>query len=293
MALEVTASDFVNALAEVEPSAIREVFTEIPDVKWEDVGGLEEIKKLLIEAVEWPIRHTDLFEHVGIRPPKGILLYGPPGTGKTLLAKAVAHQSEANFISVKGPQLLSMWVGESERGVREVFHKARQAAPCIVFFDEIEAIAPQRGGGGDNQVTERVVSQLLTELDGIEELKGVVVLAATNRLDRVDPALLRPGRFDFLVELPIPDLRTRLDILHIHTKGMPLASDVSLEYLAKMTEGMAGADLEGLCRRAALLAIREYLDLQATKAVPTPEMIKSELTVAAIYFEIALANRER
>ena len=296
MALEVTPSDFVNALAEVEPSAIREVFTEIPDVKWEDVGGLAEIKKLLISAVEWPIHHAQLFAHVGVRPPKGILLYGPPGTGKTLLAKAVAHQSEANFISVKGPQLLSMWVGESERGVREVFHKARQAAPCIVFFDEIEALAPIRGGGGDSQVTERVVSQLLTELDGIEELKGVVVLAATNRLDRVDPALLRPGRFDFLVELPMPDLPTRLDILRIHTKDMPLAGDVSLEDLAKTTDGMAGADLEGLCHRAALQAIREYLDRQAPfgKATPTPENIsKSKLNVSAKHFKIALANRER
>jgi len=294
MALEVTPSDFANALAEVEPSAIREVFTEIPDVKWEDVGGLAEIKKLLIEAIEWPIHHAQLFAHVGVRPPKGILLHGPPGTGKTLLAKAVARQSEANFISVKGPQLLSMWVGESERGVREVFHKARQAAPCIVFFDEIEALAPQRGGGGDSQVTERVVSQLLNELDGIEELKGVVVLAATNRLDRVDPALLRPGRFDFLVELPMPDLPTRLDILHIHTKDMPLAGDVSLEYLAETTEGMAGADLEGLCHRAALQAIREYLDRQAGKATPLPDSVsKSELNVSAIHFKIALANRER
>ena len=304
MALEVTPSDFTNALAEVEPSAIREVFTEIPDVKWEDVGGLTEIKKLLIEAVEWPIHHAQLFAHVGVRPPKGILLHGPPGTGKTLLAKAVAHQSEANFISVKGPQLLSMWVGESERGVREVFHKARQAAPCIVFFDEIEALAPIRGGGGDSQVTERVVSQLLTELDGIEELKGVVVLAATNRLDRVDPALLRPGRFDFLVELPMPDLPTRLDILQIHTKDTPLAGDVSLEDLAKTTDGMAGADLEGLCHRAALQAIREYLDLRQTpigEATPTPENISppqfggsiSKLNVSAKHFKIALANRER
>jgi transitional endoplasmic reticulum ATPase len=315
MALEVTPSDFANALAEVEPSAIREVFTEIPDVKWEDVGGLAEIKKLLIEAVEWPIHHAQLFAQVGVRPPKGILLHGPPGTGKTLLAKAVAHQSEANFISVKGPQLLSMWVGESERGVREVFHKARQAAPCIVFFDEIEALAPHRGGGGDSQVTERVVSQLLTELDGIEELKGVVVLAATNRLDRVDPALLRPGRFDFLVELPMPDLPTRLDILQIHTKDMPLAGDVSLEYLAETTEGMAGADLEGLCHRAALQAIREYLDLRQApfgKAAPTlpkgnispsqfggsphtpgREDSKSEINVSALHFKNALANRER
>jgi transitional endoplasmic reticulum ATPase len=290
MALEVTPSDFVNALAEVEPSAIREVFTEIPDVKWEDVGGLAEIKKLLIEAVEWPIHHAQLFAHVGVRPPKGILLHGPPGTGKTLLAKAVAHQSEANFISVKGPQLLSMWVGESERGVREVFHKARQAAPCIVFFDEIESLAPLRGGSGDTQVTERVVSQLLTELDGIEELKGVVVLAATNRLDRVDPALLRPGRFDFLVELPLPDSQARLEILKVHTRGMPLSKEVSLESLAADTDGLTGADLEGLCHRAALVAIREYLE-----GIKTPPNLLTgdEVKITAQHFEKAMANRER
>ncbi|MCX6054966.1 MAG: CDC48 family AAA ATPase [Chloroflexi bacterium] len=292
MALEVTPSDFLNALTEVEPSAIREVFTEIPDVKWEDVGGLAEIKKLLMEAVEWPIHHAPLFSQVGVKPPKGILLYGPPGTGKTLLAKAVAHQSEANFISVKGPQLLSMWVGESERAVREVFHKARQAAPCIIFFDEIEALAPLRGAGGDSQVTERVVSQMLTELDGIEELKGVVVLAATNRLDRIDPAILRPGRFDFLIELPMPDRATRLAILNIHTKGMPLSKDVNLEDLSKSTEGMTGAELEGICHRAALQAIREYIDGQADKIDLSPETI-SKIRVGAKNFTNALANRER
>jgi transitional endoplasmic reticulum ATPase len=301
IALEVTSSDFVSALAEVEPSAIREVFTEVPDVKWEDVGGLEEVKQLLIEAVEWPLLHSPLFKHAGVRPPKGILLHGPPGTGKTLLAKAVARQSEANFIAVKGPQLLSMWVGESERGVREVFHKARQAAPCIVFFDEVEALAPLRGSG-ETQVTERVVSQLLTELDGIEELKGVVVLAATNRLDRVDPALLRPGRFDFLVELPLPDRQARLEILHVHTRGMPLAGDVNLESLAVATEGLAGADLEGLCHRAALLAIREYLEEQGgmeareqgnIPASPLPGTPAPPLEIAAHHFEKAMGSRER
>jgi len=303
IALEVTSSDFVSALAEVEPSAIREVFTEVPDVKWEDVGGLEEVKRLLIEAVEWPLLHSPLFKHAGVRPPKGILLHGPPGTGKTLLAKAVARQSEANFIAVKGPQLLSMWVGESERGVREVFHKARQAAPCIVFFDEVEALAPLRGSG-ETQVTERVVSQLLTELDGIEELKGVVVLAATNRLDRVDPALLRPGRFDFLVELPLPDRQARLEILHVHTRDMPLAGDVNLESLAVATEGLAGADLEGLCHRAALLAIREYLEEQGgagkqgdIPASPLPGTDKRSgappLEIAARHFDKAMESRER
>ena len=296
MALEVTPTDFVNALAEVEPSAIREVFTEIPDVKWEDVGGLVDVKKLIMEAVDWPIHHTDLFAHVGIQPPKGIILHGPPGTGKTLLAKAAARQSEANFISIKGSQLLSMWVGESERGVREVFHKARQAAPCIIFFDEIEALAPTRGSSSDSQVTERVVSALLTEMDGIEELKGVVVLAATNRLDRVDPALLRPGRVDFLVEVPIPELPSRLHILQIHTRGMPLDSSVNLDLLASMTEGMTGAELEGLCHRAALQAIREYLEVQSASGKAAPEQLDSSnirLTVSTLHFNIALSNRER
>ncbi|NJK81637.1 MAG: AAA family ATPase, partial [Chloroflexaceae bacterium] len=259
MALEVTSADFVLALSEVEPSAIREIFTEVPDVGWDDVGGLDAIKRLLREAVELPLHHSALFEHAGVRPSKGILLHGAPGTGKTLLAKAMAKQSEANFISIKGPQLLSMWVGESERAVREVFRKARQAAPCIVFFDELDALAPRRGSAGDSQTTERVVSQLLTEIDGIEELRGVVIVAATNRIDRLDPALLRPGRFDFLIEMPPPDEAARLSILHIHTRRMPLASDVDLLHLAQATAEMVGADLEGLCRRAALLAIREHL----------------------------------
>jgi transitional endoplasmic reticulum ATPase len=297
MALEVTSSDFVSALTEVEPSAIREVFTEIPDVKWEDVGGLEEVKRLLIEAVEWPLHYTALFKEVGVRSPKGILMHGAPGTGKTLLAKAVARQSEANFISVKGPQLLSMWVGESERGVREVFHKARQAAPCIIFFDEIDALAPQRGLGGDSQVTERVLSQLLTELDGIEELKGVVVLAATNRLDRLDPALLRPGRFDYLVALPLPDQKARLGIFKVHTRGMPLSDDVDLDFLAAKSEGLAGADLEGTCHRAALLAIRELLDTTTlgpvTSTLDPSTSIAANVRVAMRHFEAAFDNRER
>jgi transitional endoplasmic reticulum ATPase len=259
MALEVTADDFTVALADIEPSAIREVFTEIPDVSWDDVGGLEDVRRLLVEAVEWPIRHAGAFTHVGVRASKGILLHGAPGTGKTLLAKALARESEANFISVKGPELLNRWVGESERGVREIFHKARQAAPCIIFFDEIDAIAPPRGGG-NNDVTERVVSQMLTELDGIEALKGVVVLAATNRIDRVDPALQRPGRFDFLVEMPLPDTTVRRAILAVLTRKMPLADDVDLDVLAAETEGYVGADLEGLCHKAAMLGIREYIE---------------------------------
>ena len=259
MALEVTANDFSIALADIEPSAIREVFTEIPDVSWDDVGGLEDVRKLLTEAVEWPLRHAQAFEHVGVRASKGILLHGAPGTGKTLLAKALARESEANFISVKGPELLNRWVGESERGVREIFRKARQAAPCIIFFDEIDAIAPPRGGG-NNDVTERVVSQLLTEMDGIEALKGVVVLAATNRIDRVDVALQRPGRFDFLVEMPRPDETVRRAILVVQTRNTPLADDVDLGVLAAETVGYVGADLEGMCHKAAMLAIREYLD---------------------------------
>lgn len=260
MELEVTMDDFLEALKEVEPSAIREVFTEIPDVKWSDVGGLNQIKQVLKETIEWPLKYTNLFEHARTNPPKGILLYGAPGTGKTLIAKAVASESSVNFISVKGPELLSKWLGESERGIREVFRKAKQASPCIVFFDEIDALAPRRGSGFDSHVTDRVISQFLTELDGIEELKGVVVLATTNRLDIVDPALLRAGRFDFLLELPIPDKQTRIEIFKIHTKGKPLAPDVSLEALADTTQGLVGADIEAICRKASMLAIREFIE---------------------------------
>lgn len=286
LTLEVTMDDFEAALAEVEPSAIREVFTEIPDVSWDQVGGLDEIKRLLIETIEWPLRHGALFKRAGIRPSKGVLLSGPPGTGKTLLAKAVAKESEANFIAVSGPQLLSMWVGESERGVREVFRKARQVAPCIVFFDEIDSLAPRRAGGG-NEVTERVVSQLLTELDGIEDLRGVVVLAATNRPDRLDPALLRTGRFDFTVELPAPDEAARLAILRIHTRSMPLAENVDLPALAAATEGLVGADLEGLCQRSALLAIRESLE-----TTRDPAHLAEALCITQRHLERALESKQ-
>jgi transitional endoplasmic reticulum ATPase len=296
MALSVTPNDFETALSEVEPSAIREVFTEIPNVGWDDVGGLGEVKRLLMEAAEWPLRYGLLFEQAGVRPAKGILLHGAPGTGKTLLAKALAKESETNFISIKGPQLLSMYVGESERGVREVFRKARQAAPCIVFFDEVDAIAPRRGGGGDGQVVERVVSQLLTEMDGIEDLKGVIVVAATNRLDRLDPALLRPGRFDFLVEIPEPDRETRLAILRVHTKSMPLADDVDLEALATETEGLVGADIEGICREAAMLAIREFLETEGKVKKPKVEGKRGEapprIKIRAPQFKAALDNRQ-
>ena len=258
--ITVTMGDFMDALKDVEPSAMREVLLEIPEVKWEDIGGLKDVKLELQEAVEWPLKYPELFKHMDAKPPKGILLYGPPGTGKTLLAKAVANESEANFISVKGPELLSKWVGESERAVREIFRKARQAAPSIIFFDEIDAIAPVRGGGyGDSHVTERVISQLLTELDGLEELRAVVVIAATNRPDIIDPALLRPGRFDKLLYVPPPDLEARKEILKIHTRNKPLAEDVDLDEIAERTEGYTGADLAAICNAAVMLAIREHI----------------------------------
>jgi len=260
MKLEVTMDHILEAMKEVEPSAIREVFVEVPDVSWDDVGGLELMKQTLKEAVEWPLKHADVFFKTHSTPPKGILLTGLPGTGKTLLAKAVAKQSGVNFISVKGPELISRFVGESERAIRQVFKTAKQAAPTILFFDEIDSLLPRRGSGGDSHVAERVVSQFLTEMDGIEELKGVVVLAATNRLDIIDPALLRCGRFDFILELPLPDEKTREAIFRIHTRGKPLAKDVDLAELARLTEGKVGSDIEGYCRKATLSAIREYLD---------------------------------
>jgi len=275
----VTMNDFMEALKDVEPSAMREVLVEVPDVKWEDIGGLKDVKLELQEAVEWPLKYPEVFEHMDAKPPKGILLYGPPGTGKTLLAKAVANESEANFISIKGPEVLSKWVGESERAVREVFRKAKQAAPSIIFFDEIDAIAPVRGGGyGDSHVTERVISQLLTEMDGLEELRGVVVIAATNRPDIIDPALLRPGRFDKLLYVPLPDLEARKEILKIHLQKKPLAEDISIDELAQRTEGYTGADLAAICNMAVMLAIREHV-----MNSKSPEEAKNNLKNLKVY----------
>ncbi len=255
--LYVAQKDFKDALKIVRPSAMREVLVETPNVTWEDVGGLEEVKQKLVEAVEWPLKQPQVFERMGIRPPRGILLYGAPGTGKTMLAKAVAKESEANFILVNGPGLLSMWVGESERALREIFKKARQAAPTIIFFDEIDALAPRRGLGDSSRTGERMVNQLLTEMDGLEELNDVVVIAATNRPDILDSALLRPGRFDRIVYIPVPDEKGREKILNIHIKGMPLEKDINIKELAKKTQGYAGADLEAVCREAAMIALRE------------------------------------
>lgn len=259
--LHVVMDNFIEALKEIDPSAIREVFVEVPDVKWDDVGGLEDVKRQLMETIEWPLKYPELFSKAKTTPSKGVLLYGAPGTGKTLVAKAVANESGVNFISVKGPALMSKYLGESERGIREVFKKAKQASPTIIFFDEMDALVPIRGaGGGDStHTTERVISQFLTELDGIEELKGVVVLGATNRFDMIDPAILRPGRFDSLFELPAPDEGTRLEIFKIHTKGKPLDKGIDLKSLAGLTEKYTGADIEAACRKASMLAIREFL----------------------------------
>ena len=274
----VTMDDFLSVLKEIEPSALREVFVEIPDVEWEDIGGVKDVKQELQEAVEWPLKYQGLFVHSDATPPKGILLYGPPGTGKTLMAKAAAHESEANFISIKGPELLSKWVGESEKGVREVFRKARQAAPCIIFFDEIDAIAPTRGSlGSDSHVTERVISQLLTELDGLEVLSNVIIIAATNRPDIIDPALLRPGRFDRLLYIPPPDKEARIQIFNIHTSKKPLAEDVTIDILANQTEGYTGADIAALSSAAVMLALREHIE--KFKDPKKAESAKNELKV--------------
>jgi transitional endoplasmic reticulum ATPase len=267
--LEVTMDNFLEAMKEVEPSAIREFFVEIPDVKWKDVGGLKNIKDELKETIEWPLKYSDVFKKFSTNPPKGILLYGAPGTGKTLLAKAVANESGVNFISVKGPSLISKYVGESERAIREVFKTAKQSSPTILFFDEIDAMVPIRGSGStDAHVTERVISQFLAEMDGIEELKGVVVLAATNRLDIIDPALLRSGRFDLLLELPIPGENARFEIFKIHTKNKPLANDINLKSLAKETEGIVGSDIEFICKKSAMFAIKEFLENSKKKKEP-------------------------
>ena len=265
--LVITMNDFDNAIKEIMPSAMREVYLESPDIPWTEIGGLEEVKRELQEAVEWPLRYPNLYKELGHTIPKGILLHGPSGTGKTMLAKAVATESEANFISVKGPELISKWVGESERGIREIFRRARQASPCVIFFDEIDSIAPTRGGGmegGVHSSTERMVSQLLTEMDGIQEIHGVVVLAATNRVDMIDTALLRPGRFDKIVYVPKPEVKTRQKILEIHTKGKPLGRDVDLKRIAELTEGFSGADVSAVANTAVSIVLHEYLAKYST-----------------------------
>jgi len=282
LVLKVTMDDFLNALREIEPSAIREVFTEIPEIGFSEIGGLDDIKKILSETVKDPLYHPEVYAKANTKPAKGILLTGEPGSGKTLLAKAIAKEAEVNFIAVSGPELLSKYIGESERGVREVFKKARQAAPCILFFDEIETLVPKRGKMMGDQVTERVVSQFLTEMDGIEELKGVMVLASTNRPDLVDPALLRPGRFDFVLKLPKPDLKAREEIFKIHTKGKPLGKDVNLNSLAKETEAMSGAEIASICQKASLLAIREFLQ--------TKEKDLKRLKITQKHFKEALKD---
>ncbi|HEU4446870.1 MAG TPA: CDC48 family AAA ATPase [Nitrososphaeraceae archaeon] len=277
--IKITKQDFDEALRDVQPSAMREVLVQRPNVEWEDIGGLKQVKEELEEAIEWPLKHANLFAEANVEPPKGILLYGPPGTGKTMIAKAVAATSEANFISIKGPELISKWVGESEKGVREVFRKARQAAPCVIFFDELDAIAPRRGASeGDAHVTERVISQMLTELDGLEDLKGVVVIGATNRPDIIDEALLRPGRFDRILEVPAPDKEARKHIFQIHTKRKPLESDVNLDKLVEMTGGMTGADIAALVNAAAMSGIKEHVRQKSD----------SKLRISMRHFETAL-----
>ena len=284
MSLSITMDDFLSAMKEVDPSAIREVFVEVPNVSWQDVGGLDIVKQELQEAVVWPLKFTEIFRAAKTRPPKGILLYGPPGTGKTLIAKALATESEVNFIAVKGPELINQYIGESERSVREIFKKARQAAPTILFLDEIDSLVPKRSQEASGaRVTERVISQLLTEMDGIEELQGVLVLAATNRLDLIEPALLRSGRFDLVLEIPRPDWKERETIFAIHTKQKPLAADVDISMLAEKTENITGADIAFICKRASMLAIREHIKQLTSQAHQgSPLLLTKEHFNAAI-----------
>ena len=262
--IQISSEDFRDALKEVSPSALREVQVQIPDVSWDDVGGLDALKEELREAIEWPIKHKEAFDYVNVETPKGILLHGPPGTGKTLIAKALAKMTESNFISIKGPELLSKWVGESEKGVREIFRKARQAAPCIIFLDEIDALVPRRGSGGsESHATESVVSQILTEIDGLEELQNVLIVGATNRLDIVDEALLRPGRFDRIIEVSNPDSKGRQHIFRIHTRKKPLANDVNVTKLVELTNGFSGAEIGAVANRAAITALKRYVSGQS------------------------------
>jgi transitional endoplasmic reticulum ATPase len=284
--LVITQSDFEQAIKDVMPSAMREIFLETPDVKWDDIGGLDDVKRELQEAVEWPLKYPNLYSKIGHTVPKGILMHGPSGTGKTLLAKAVATESDANFISIKGPELLSMWVGESERGIREIFKRARQASPCVIFFDEIDSIAASRGGGTGSGTSDRIVSQLLTEMDGISELQGVVVLAATNRPDMVDPALMRPGRFDRIIMIPNPDNQTRKKIIQIHSENKPLGSEINFQRIADITDGFSGADTSAVANTAVSLVLHEYL-----AKYPTPEEAAkhaSEAHVLMRHFEEAV-----
>ena len=284
--MEVTESDVREALKGIEPSALREVFVEIPDISWNDVGGLDDTQGRLRETIQWPLEYPEVFETMDVDAAKGVLLYGPPGTGKTLMAKAVANEAQSNFISIKGPELLNKYVGESEKGVREVFEKARSNAPTVVFFDEIDSIAGERGSRmSDSGVGERVVSQLLTELDGLEELEDVVVIATTNRPDLIDSALLRPGRLDRHVHVPVPDEAARRAILEVHTRDKPLADDVDLQELARRTDGYVGADLEALAREASMAATREFIDsVDADEADQTVGNVR----VTAAHFEDAL-----
>jgi transitional endoplasmic reticulum ATPase len=302
--IKITHKDFEDALKDVQPSALREVHVQRPNITWDQIGGLNEVKSELAEAIEWPLKYADLFDEADVKPPKGLLLYGPPGTGKTMIAKAVAATSEANFISVKGPELISKWVGESEKAIRETFRKARQASPCVIFFDELDAVAPRRGGSeGDSHVTERVISQMLTELDGLEDLKGVVVIGASNRPDIIDEALLRPGRFDRILEVPVPDKESRREILKIHTSKKPLDHDtVNIDKLVELTEGYTGADIAAMVNAAAMSAIKEHMmasvnnenDIKEETRAKTREYIKEKeqqkpkLKISMNHFESAL-----
>jgi transitional endoplasmic reticulum ATPase len=302
--IKITHKDFEDALKDVQPSALREVHIQRPNITWDQIGGLNEVKSELAEAIEWPLKYADLFDQADVKPPKGLLLYGPPGTGKTMIAKAVAATSEANFISVKGPELISKWVGESEKAIRETFRKARQASPCVIFFDELDAVAPRRSGSeGDSHVTERVISQMLTELDGLEDLKGVVVIGASNRPDIIDEALLRPGRFDRILEVPVPDKESRREILKIHTSKKPLDHDtVNIDKLVELTEGYTGADIAAMVNAAAMSAIKEHMmtsvnnenDIKEETHAKTREYIKEKeqqkpkLKISMNHFESAL-----
>jgi transitional endoplasmic reticulum ATPase len=303
--LKICKKDFDDALKVVRPSAMREVLVETPNVNWNDVGGLDQIKQELKEAVEWPLKYSESFTRLGIRPPKGLLLYGPPGTGKTLLAKAVAKESEANFIQVKGPSLLSMWVGKSEEGVRKIFERARQVSPCVVFFDEIDSLAGKRGAEHGQKVTERVLNQLLAEMDGIEDLSNVIVIGATNRPDMLDSALLRPGRFDRILLVTSPEAEGREQIIKIHTKNMPLGKDVDIKKIVSMTEGYVGADIESMIREAAMLALRDNIDssevsmkyfeasMKKVSASVTPSDVEKYKNIEEKYLRNAKAGLEK